>query len=267
MQRLHQNDPSGHLLEKGKENIKHICLPADISEYREQLSPLELESYYQDGLLDANRLNKAVLKELLMDLGQYGYAGQIGQKPTPPGGGMFKVANIQIVDTLPLAHQIIETFRFWDKAGTKDGGAYTAGVKISKLDNGRFLVRDVKRGQWSTEERERIIKQTAEADGLGCRIGIEQEPGSGGKESAENTIRNLAGFDIMKESPKGDKIYRADPYSVQVNEGNVMLLRGEWNREYLQELENFPFSTYKDQVDASSAGFAQLTNAKRVRTW
>ena len=267
MQRLHQKDPSGHLLGKEKENIKHICLPADISEYGEQLQPQELSKYYIDGLLDPKRLGRLVLKELKTDLGQYGYAGQIGQKPTPPGGGMFKVNNISIMDNLPLPHEIKEIVRFWDKAGTKDGGAYTAGVKIAKLDTGKFLVIDVVRGQWSTDERERIIRQTAEADGKDCRQGIEQEPGSGGKESAENTIRMLAGYNVFKELPKGDKIYRADPWSVQVNNGNVFILRGKWNNEFLREHEYFPFSEFKDQVDAAGAAFSSINAKKTVRTW
>ena len=138
---------------------------------------------------------------------------------------------------------------------------------MAKLKNGKYLILDVKRGQWSTDVRERIIKQTAQADGYETIIWIEQEPGSGGKDSAHATITNLAGFTIYKELPKGDKIYRADPFSVQVNEGNVMLLHGPWNEEYLQELEYFPFSTYKDQVDGSSGAFSKLARKKEVKVY
>ena len=63
-----------------------------------------------------------------------------------------------------------------------------------KLKNGKFLVIDVRRGQYGSDDRERLIKNTAEADGRGIKIGMEQEPGSGGKESAEATVRNLAGM-------------------------------------------------------------------------
>ena len=40
--------------------------------------------------------------------------------------------------------------------------------------------------------------------------------------------------------------------------GNVSMKRGEWNRDYLAELEFFPKSQYKDQVDASSGAFNYL---------
>ena len=266
MQRLSQNDPSGYILAKNKGNVKHISLPGEIQNYREQVSPPELIENYVDGLLDPVRLNWKVLKDLEADLGQYGYAGQIGQKPTPPGGGMFKVDHFNMVDSYSPIN-IVQSVRYWDKAGSQGKGAYTVGVLIHKYRNNTFIITDVKRGQWASEEREAIIKSTAQADGGNVMIGIEQEPGSGGKESAEATIRNLAGFSVFKENPTGDKAFRADPFSVQVNNGNISLLRGDWNHLYIDELRNFPFSTYKDQVDASSGAFNKLAGRREVESW
>lgn len=265
MQRLSQNDPTGHLLAKPTRRIKHICLPGEIRNYADQLKPTEWKQYYKDDLLDTVRLNWEVLQDMMAELGQYGYAGQVGQKPSPPGGGMFQVDNLVTVDHLPTDHHIVRTVRYWDKAGSQGAGAYTVGVKMSLLDDGRYLVRDVKRGQWEASSREKIIKATAIADGQEVAIYIEQEPGSGGKESAENTIRNLAGFSVHADRPTGKKELRADPYSVQVNAGNVSLLRADWNSTYRDELENFPNSTYKDQVDASSGAFAKLIAKKKVK--
>lgn len=264
MQRLHQNDPTGHFLNKGTK-VKHICLPGELGEYEEYVKPKELIKNYKNGLLDPVRLSRPILKELEANLGQYGYAGQVGQNPVPPGGGMFKTDHFQILTSSINPVNKIKTVRYWDKAGTADGGAYTVGVKMTLLKGGRFLVEDVKRGQWSSEERERIIKQTAEADGRNVTVMIEQEPGSGGKESAENTIKNLVGFVCRKDRPSGDKVYRADPLSVQVNNGNVLLLSARWNDKYIDEFKFFPFGTYKDQVDASSGAFNFLAAKKQAR--
>jgi predicted phage terminase large subunit-like protein len=265
MQRLHQDDPSGHLLKKKGKKIKHICLPGEIAGYEQYVSPKDLISNYKNNLLDPNRLGWNELKEMEADLGQYGYAGQVGQNPTPPGGGMFKVDHFQIIDNLPASVNFVDIYRYWDKAGTADGGCRTAGVKMIKCLHGRWIVVDVKLGQWASEERERIIKETANADGPNVKVGIEQEPGSGGKESAESTIRNLAGFFIQKDRPHGDKVYRADPYSVQVNEGNVQLLRGDWNTEYIEEHRFFPFGKFKDQVDASAAAFNIMAGKREAK--
>ena len=265
MQRLHQDDPSGHMLQKQKVNIKHISLPGECRNFREQVKPAELMKNYVDDLLDPKRMPWSVLKDMEADLGQYGYAGQIGQDPTPPGGGMFKVDHFQIETNMPDSHHWVHAVRYWDKAGTQDGGAYTAGVKMIKLVNGRWIIADVKRGRWSSHQRERIIKETAVADGYGVDIWMEQEPGSGGKESAEGTIRNLAGFRVYAEHPTGDKVFRADPYSVQVNNGGFSILSGVWNREFIEEHRFFPYSTYKDQVDASAGAFNKLVGKKVAR--
>ncbi|KKL12852.1 hypothetical protein LCGC14_2531610, partial [marine sediment metagenome] len=265
MQRLHQNDPTGHILSKKKTNVYHISLPGELENYHDQIKPESLAKHYKNGLLDPVRMSWSVLADLELDMGQYGYAGQIGQKPTPPGGGMFKTDHFQMITSMPAAHDVTQAVRYWDKAGSEGTGAFTVGVKMVKKGNGTFIVVDVKRGQWASEEREAIIRQTADVDGTTVEIGIEQEPGSGGKESAEATIRRLAGFSCFADRPTGEKAFRADPYSVQVNNGNVLMLVADWNHKYIDELANFPFSTYKDQVDASSGAFNRLTRKKIAR--
>jgi predicted phage terminase large subunit-like protein len=172
---------------------------------------------------------------------------------------MFPVARFQIVDAMPAPKLIAKTVRSWDKAGTADGGAFTAGAKMHKLYDGMFLISDMRRGQLAALEREQLIKQTASVDGPDVRIIVEQEPGSGGKESAEATIRMLAGYTAIADKPTGAKEIRADPYAAQVQAGNVQLLKGDWNREFLDEHEHFPVGTYMDQVDACSAAFSALT--------
>ena len=274
MQRLHENDPAGHLIRKKGEALKQYCLPGDLLTGLQYLKPKSLVRNYIDGLLDPIRLSRKALNEMEQDLGQYGYAGQVDQNPVPPGGGMFKVDGFQIIDALPHYDLFKAVVRYWDKAGSKDTGAYTVGLKMGRLKDGRYIIIDVIRGQWATHEREAMIKKVAEADDFiryqastKIRVShyIEQEPGSGGKESADATVRNLSGYLIYKDLPRGDKIYRADPFSVQVNNGNVLLLRGEWNQEYINEVSIFPLGKYKDQVDASSGAFSKLSRKKVAR--
>ncbi len=271
MQRLHENDPSGNWLAKEKtkdkssnKRIRHISLPADISETDEFLHPKELKVHYKNGLLDPNRLSKETLDNMLIDLGTFQYSGQFLQNPVSSQGGLFKVDYLNIIDNIISPGLIENTVRYWDKAGTIGGGAFTVGVKMHKLTDGRFVISDVKRGQWGSDDRERIIKMTAQADGHEVVVGIEQEPGSGGKESAEATIKNLAGFIVYKDIPRGDKVLRADPFSVQVNYGNVSILRAEWNDVYIEEMRFFPLSRYKDQIDATSGAFNMLISKKRA---
>lgn len=264
MQRLHQNDPSANMLANSEEGrVKHIKLPA---EENDDIKPIELRKYYTEGLMDPYRLTREVLSENRKKLGEYGYAGQFQQDPVPKGGGLFKTERLQFgrpPDKL-CKHSWVKLVRFWDKAGTSGGGAFTVGVLMGKDKDQRFWVLDVVRGQWDSAERERIIKSVAIVDTPKVVVGVEQEPGSSGKGSAEDTARNLAGWRVEFDRPTGDKEMRADPFSVQMNVGNVWMPTGAlWINEYVEELRFFPFSTYKDQVDASSGAFTLLTQLRK----
>jgi predicted phage terminase large subunit-like protein len=87
---------------------------------------------------------------------------------------------------------------------------------------------------------------------------VEQEPGRGGKESAQATIRNLAGFNVEAKPSTGDKTVRAEAFAAQQGAGNVYLVKGDWNANYIEELCAFPSGKHDDQVDASSGAFNGL---------
>jgi len=262
MQRLHQNDPAGNWLERAKQSeglikVKLICLPA---EETDKVHPRRLKKYYRQGMLDADRLDRKVLSEAKSQ-GMYSYSGQFLQDPVPPGGLLFDIDKIVAKD-LPEFQQLrfFKKFvRSWDKAGTVNDGAYTVGVKMGLDPQGNVWIMDVVRGQWGVSQREMTIKTTAQLDGKEVKIVIEQEGGSGGKESAEATVRNLLGFTVTLDKPTGDKEKRADPFATAVNNGLVYMVRANWNDSYLDELRYFPRGTYKDQVDASTMAFAILT--------
>lgn len=277
MQRVHKKDPSGIALEKQKKGkkIKHICLPGDIHTdgNRDRVKPQALVKLYekQNGLLDPIRLDEIALIEQAMNLGTYGKKAQIDQNPTAPGSGMFQVDKLKTInpDTYNYDANIVRIVRYWDKAGTQDGGAYTAGVKIAELKNNRFLIMDVVRGQWGTSKRETMIEETVKLDGPLVAQYLEQEPGSGGKDSALMSQQMIAklGNNVFLDRPTGDKIYRADPFSVAVNFGYVFMLEAPWNEPFTDELSDFPFSDYKDQVDAAAGAYMRIRGGKRAGTW
>ena len=261
MQRLHENDVSGYILENGL-GYTHLNLPMEFEPERKCYTSIGFEDPRQeDGdLLFPERFPRKVVDRDKEVMGEMAVAGQFQQRPAPRSGGFFKWETIEIVAEAP---KIKRSVRFWDKAGTENGGAFSAGVKIGLGSDGFYYVLDVVRGQWSAYNRELTIKQTAQLDGTGVDIWIEQEPGSGGKESAESTIKNLAGFKIRSERPTGDKALRAEPYAVQVEAGNIKVVKGDWNREFIDEHKTFPVGKYKDQIDAAGGAFNKLALSKR----
>ena len=260
MQRLHERDLTGHVLEQG--GYEHLCLPAEW-EGKTCVTVLGTQDprKKQDELLWPARFGRKWIDAKKVQLGPYGTAGQFQQRPTARSGGQFERGWFQIVDAAP--RQAVRV-RYWDKAGTQDGGKHTAGVRLAYWA-GVATIEDVVRGQWGAPSREKVIKQVADADARTFGLGavatfVEQEPGSGGKESAESTIRNLAGHTIYADRPTGDKFTRAQPLAAAAFAGNVRLIRGEWNEPFLRELEAAgPGAAHLDQMDAAAGAFTKAS--------
>jgi predicted phage terminase large subunit-like protein len=274
MQRLHEDDLTGYVL-RGDSDYVHLCLPMEYEPDFDELgnprpkpvTPLGWsDPRTQHGeLLCPERVGPADVARLKAEVGEYGWAGQYLQRPAPRGGGMFRIDKLQVIDQIPPTAQLIRC-RAWDRAGTQGGGAFTAGVKMALDVTTRIVyVEHVARGQWATDQREEETQLRAQADGKYCYILLEQEPGSSGLDSVKATARNLAGYAVHAIRATGNKEVRADPFAAYVAMDGVRLVRGSWNREYLHELENFPSSRYKDQVDSSSLGFNWLTSQMRLQ--
>lgn len=154
--------------------------------------------------------------------------------------------------------------RFWDLAATEDGD-YTAGVLIARAA-GVFYIEDVVRGRWQPHERDRHIIRTAQLDGKKVRIVLEQEPGSAGISVVHSLTKKLAGYMVKSARATGDKVTRADPLASQFGVGNVKIVRGEWNRAFIDELCMFPNGMHDDQVDAAAGALNALLSHKRMLT-
>ena len=272
MQRVHQNDVSGYIMEHDL-GYTSLVLPMEYEPERSYTNGIGFRDprSVEGDLLWPDRFARedveALKKQFRAWGGTYAEAGQLQQRPAPREGGMFKVDGFEFADYVPS--EVVSSIRSWDKAGTQGGGAYTAGVLMHKMKDGRYCVEDVQRAQLSMASREKMMRETAEKDAQSDhgapQIWIEAEPGSGGKDSAKFTVQNLAGYDVRvdKVSGSGSKAMRAEPFAAQVEVGNIVLVRGPWNNEYIAELRNFPAGTYKDQVDASSMAFNKLAMKNR----
>lgn len=264
--RWHEDDLTGWLIEEEKgdepENWHVVCLPALFDEEISKAFPntCTVERDFRTASGDAlckERYPEPKLNKIRARVGDYYFDALYQQRPIPKSGLFFDVSKLTIVEAIPVGTKLV---RGWDKAATANDGDWTVGVKLGKCPDNTFIVADVVRGQWDTATRDRTIKQTAVMDGREVKQIGEQEPGSAGVSDANAFIRLLAGFPVEVEKVSGDKITRADAFSSQVNAGNVMILRGDWNKKYLDELQKFPKGKHDDQVDGSSLGFNKLTN-------
>jgi predicted phage terminase large subunit-like protein len=265
MQRVHQQDLAGHVLEQG--GYEHLCLPAEFDGRKTVTLCGWTDPRTEAGeLLWPERFTRVDLDALKRQLGSYGASGQLQQQPVPAGGGMFKRAWFHLVDAMPV--DIHSRCRFWDCAATVGGGDWTVGVKVARTRAGQYVVEHVVRGRWSPAEVQQIIRQTAEQDGKLVRIREEQEPGSAGKTVVADRTKLLAGFDYKGVPSTGEKTTRWRPFAAQAEAGNVAILKGLWNADWLDEISAAPFAAHDDQVDAASGAFSEvaLNTPPTVRT-
>ncbi len=258
MQRLHEEDLAGWLLgDRGQDGVgpavaggngevwDHLCL----SVWNDDGTPLWPEKHSAD---DLARMEKAA---------PYVFAGQYRQLPTPPSGGTIKPDMMPIVDAVPA--NVVAWVRGWD-LGASASGDHTAGVKLGKLSDGRFIIADIRREQFETNERDALIKNTADADGANKVVqSLPQDPGQAGKSQVVAFAKLLAGHSVKFSPESGDKVTRATPLASQINAGNVLLLRGMWNQAFKEECRYFPLGKYDDQVDGASRAFNELLSLKR----
>ena len=239
MQRLHEMDLAGWLLEGGNgEEWHHINLPAiqdDMALWPEMHSLEELQ-----------RMAKA---------NPYMFSGQYMQQPSPSGGGAFKPDQMKVIDAIPAGH--IEWIRGWDLASTTSGD-YTVGGKIGRTQDGHYIIADIVRLKATPEERDNAIINTTSLDGIGCKVSIPQDPGQAGKTQVTYLTKSLAGYRVVSSPESGNKETRAEPLAAQINVGNVMMLRGEWNQALMHEMKMFPNGKNDDQIDALSRAFSEL---------
>ena len=177
---------------------------------------------------------------------------------------MFKRSKFGYVDAIPDGSRFV---RWWDKAATENDGDYTAGCLMAKTPDGHYIVVNITRGQWSTYNRNQTIWATAESDRTkygDVKIWSEQEPGSAGKDVAADFVRLLDGFSVFTEPSTGNKQLRAEPFSAQVEGGNVSLLRASWNEDFIDELATFPTGTHDDQVDAAASAYMKLVDSTNL---
>lgn len=264
MQRVHASDICGAIDRLGLDYIR-LILPHEFEVKRRCVTKLGWRDprTYEGEILFAAKFPRAET-EKLKKVGSYAWSGQYQQRPVPREGGLFKkewFANKIIRRSAVPAGTV--WWRHWDLAATelKPGattGARTAGVKMGRAPDGRIIVGHLEVAAKEGGAIKKLIRATAEVDGIGVNVSIPQDPGAAGKTVRQDYIAALTGFNARRLIESGDKVSRATPFSAEAENGNVYLTEGNWNEEYLDELCQFPGGDRKDIADASSGAYARL---------
>lgn len=283
MQRLHAADVAGTVIDPALDlGFVHLSLPMEFE--AEHTSPSGKKTggpcrtyvngklFFEDPrskggeLLFPERFPAPEVARLKRAKGDYAWAGQYQQRPTPRDGGIFKREHFKVVGALPAACKLFG--RAWDLGATEGGGDPTAGVKGSYDPVGEgFYIVDAVRAQLDGDGVEALIKTTAAADGRECRIHLPQDPGAAGKTYVKALKKALKGYAVKSDPPTGSKVTRAMALATQAGLGQVYILatgdpaRDAWIEPWLDEMCVFPGGVHDDQVDATADCFNELALA------
>ena len=136
---------------------------------------------------------------------------------------------------------------------------------MARLIDGTFAVLEVTNDWLSPSKVRHLICEKAKNDykkfGDIYKIFLPQDPGQAGKAQAQAYIKMLSGYNVSTSTVKGDKITRAEPFMIQMENDNVVIFKNEkWNDSYQSQMVSFPEGIHDDMVDATSDAFNQLSN-------
>jgi predicted phage terminase large subunit-like protein len=250
MQRLHELDTTGEILKKEEEGmrIKHICLPGELSP---MVKPAGLATMYKDGLFDPVRLGAQELADMRVNLGSYGYSGQVMQNPTPEGGGILKLDWFEVIDGL-VPRNVTVNIRV-DPAYTDKNKNDPTGLLAYYIHRGNVYIVNFAAVYKEFPDLLKLIPTYAATHGATIRSRLRVEPKASGL-SIVQSLRKVRGLNVLVgKPPKDDKTSRANAMAATCEQGRVKLHRGQWNSAFLHELSSFTNAAHDEAVDLLSA--------------
>ncbi len=193
----------------------------------------------------------------------------------PEGSSVFNRSWINIVESPPV--NPAGRVRSWDLAHSVPSEIYpdpdwTAGVKMSRTKYGSYCIEDVVRDRKLTDGVVKLIVDTAEQDGKDIPITIPKDNG-GGKAASAFFLRTFAEEGLyvtgITISGHSSKMQRFLPFCTLAESGMVSMVKGDWNEDFLTELEYFSGSKTEknDQVDACADAFNRLAKQTTIPTF
>lgn len=215
---------------------------------------------------DNPSLNQEEYRQTLMHLNPVARERMLnGDWDVSEAGGFFDRNSFPFVDVVP--EPVKERVRYWDLAATVTTQSdWTVGALVSIGVSGRWYIENIVRGRWFPADVERTIATVASQDGRHVKIRMEQEPGSSGVNNISHYRRKIVpGYNFDGVRPTGPKEVRAGSLSSQAEAGNVALVRGQWNSDFLDEAQLFPNGEHDDQIDACVGGFDVINFGRRTK--
>jgi predicted phage terminase large subunit-like protein len=280
MQRLHEADLVGHLLDKmadGGTHYEHLMLPMEFEPERRCLTSLGFRDPRSEkgDLMWPGRFDAHAVQELKQDLGSYAAAAQLQQRPAPEGGGLFKDhwwrfwiphgaqvetfgrphmelpdGSLHWYDVQPLPHaRHMQQMQSWDCAFKgKQTSDYVAGLAAGVAYPHIYVLDQVHAKMDIVQTIQAIQQLSDEYPKAHAKLIEDKANGPAVMQLLRDKVHGLLAY-----NPEGNKVARASALAPIVEAGNVWLPHPKiapWVWDFIAEFSQFPYAAYDDRVDA-----------------
>jgi predicted phage terminase large subunit-like protein len=251
MQRLHEDDLVGHVMEQGGWRLLSFPAIAEEEERHEIETPYGTCVYTrkEGEALHPERESLEVLAHIRERMGEYHFFAQYQQSPAPRGGGMVRREWLQIYTTesLPKGFELI--FQSWDSANKATELSSYSVCTTWGLKNKKLYLLDVLRRRMDYPELKRQVREQAAL--YQARVILIEDKASGTQLIQELSQEGVHG--ITRYAPKMDKVMRLHSVTSTMENGLMYVPeKAPWLEVYLHELVTFPKAKFDDQADSTS---------------
>lgn len=264
MQRLHEDDLVGHLLERGEWEVLSFPAIAEAEQVFEIRTPFGVRRHRREvgDVLHPAREPLAVLDALRTSLGAYNFAGQYQQSPRPFGGGMIKEEwfSSYTAETRPVAFERI--VQSWDTASKATELAdYSVCTTWGATDDDRYYLLDVFREKLEYPDLKRAV--IALHTRWQPRTVLIEDKASGIQLIQDLRYDGLSA--VTPYTPQAEKIMRLLAQTPTIEQGRVYLPdQAAWRAAYLHELTSFPKGKNDDQADSTAQALEWFASAGKM---
>ncbi len=283
MQRLHNSDLSGAILEENDPNLVHLMLPMEFDTRRICHTSLGFTDPRQaDGeLLWPARFDRKWVANQKRRMGPVAFSGQMNQSPVARGGGIIQR----------------DWWKLWPPEGQED--SWTRDFEVDGKTTRRLIFPDLEyvllacdtaytekeENDWSAciawgvfrdeAKNPKIIMLEAWRERLELRALVTKIIATARRRKADAVVveAKASGLSVMQEMrrlmrdgeftlfsdvPKGDKLARLHAASPAFSGGLVYAPERKWSELVIDEVASFPRSKFKDLTDCVSSGIKKL---------
>lgn len=259
MQRLHEEDLTGHLLEQ--DTWTHLCIPA-LAEtkiiYNFPISK-KIKIQNENEPLFVERENYEDIQKQKRALGSIAFAAQYQQQPSPAEGAIVKKEWFKFYNELP--ERFDEIIQSWDMSfKDSENSDYVVGQVWGRIGANKYLLDQVRKKLNFPDTVKAVVDMTNKWPKTWRKLVEDKANGSAIISSLNSKISG-----IIPVTPTESKLARMSAICPQIEAGNVYLPDPKlkrWTNEFIDEVLRFPKGKHDDQCDCFSQALSDLENRR-----